>query len=350
MTFTTAGWAVVHSIWQGTLVAGATALLLSVVPGHRARTRYAIACIALALTIAGPIVTALTAVDLLGHATRQQIGPLVDDAVGMPVIVRWRSAIVQGAAAFWIAGVAIGLLFLAWEWRRVRALMRSDLRDAGAPVQRITADLCRRLGVKTPPRVCRSTRVLVPMVVGSRRPMILLPDASIDALGAPGLRVVLAHELAHVKRRDYAANFVQAAAGLLLFHHPAARWMSRQIRAEREYCCDDVAVEVGGVRVYAHALSAIEDSRDGFLAVAAASGTLLDRIQRIAGRPRPALTPVRGALALLVSVMLAGVVLALAMIVPPALPLDVKMRTRRPPPGGIVIPPEARLLPRSSTR
>jgi len=349
MTLTTIGWAVVHSLWQGALVAGLTALVLSLVPGRRARLRYALASLALAVIVVGSGLAALTAVDLLGYATRRQIYPVIDDAIGMPVVVQWRAAIVQSAAILWISGISIGLLRLALEWRRARTLGSRDLADAGVTVRRLVADLRGRLGVETAVRVFRSTRVTVPMVVGWRRPSILLPAASVDALSSTELRAVLAHELAHVGRRDYPANLAQAAADLLLFHHPAARWISRRIRAEREYCCDDVAVAIGGVRDYAHALSTIEESRAGLLAVAAGSGTLLDRIQRIAGRPRPALTPLRGALALVVSATIAAVILTLSMIVPPSLPLDVKMRSRTPP-SGVVVPPDAQMLPRKSAR
>src|SRR5262245_4162185 len=120
MTLTTIGWAVVHSLWQGALVAGLTALLLALVPGRRARLRYGLASLALAVIVVGSGLAALTAVDLLGYATRRQIYPVIDDAIGMPVVVQWRAAIVQSAAILWISGISIGLLRLALEWRRAR--------------------------------------------------------------------------------------------------------------------------------------------------------------------------------------------------------------------------------------
>jgi len=149
------------------------------------------------------------------------------------------------------------------------------------------------------------------------------------------LRAILAHELAHVRRRDYLANVVQIAAEALLFHHPAARWVSRRIRTEREYCCDDVAVHAGAAPAdYARALAALDDARDDCrLAVAAASGTLLDRIQRIVGHPRPTVTPARAAAVMVAAAMLASVILALAAAVPPDLPLDLKLGSKDPVPG-----------------
>jgi hypothetical protein len=85
-------------------------------------------------------------------------------------------------------------------------------------------------------------------------------------------------------------NLLQACIDVLFFHHPAAWWISAQVRAEREHCADDLAVralEAGraGTRLsYARALLALEERRQtAALAVAANGGSLLDRIRRLAG-------------------------------------------------------------------
>jgi bla regulator protein blaR1 len=148
---------------------------------------------------------------------------------------------------------------------------------------------------------------------------------------------VIAHEIAHVRRRDYAANLLQVAADLILWFHPAARWLSRRARIEREYCCDDIAVGLAADRAdYARALAGLEEARhDCPLVVAAASGTLLDRIQRVVGQPRPMLTPARAAAGLALAIAIASIVAALAQVVPPAVPLDARLRSRSPaPPDG----------------
>ena len=89
---------------------------------------------------------------------------------------------------------------------------------------------------------------------------------------------------------------MQVVANALTFHHPAARWVSQKLRTEREYCCDDVVVATyGDAAGYARALALLDERRiDQPLAVAAASGTLLDRIARIAGGSRARLTAWRG--------------------------------------------------------
>ncbi len=56
------------------------------------------------------------------------------------------------------------------------------------------------------------------------------------------LEAVIAHELGHIKRFDVAVNFLQMIAETLFFFHPAVWWLNRRIRADREDCCDDVAI------------------------------------------------------------------------------------------------------------
>jgi beta-lactamase regulating signal transducer with metallopeptidase domain len=346
----TLGWAVVHSLWQGTFIAGLTAMTLSLLRDRHARVRELVACASLAVMVIAPLATAIGGADILDPPTRRQALSLINGAVTLPTIVRWRAILVPGAAALWTAGFIICLLRIAGEWRRARALRPRDRDEAGEDVRAVVAELRASLSVTGGVDVFGSAVATVPMVLGWRRPVILLPARSMDELDADQLRAVLAHELAHVRRFDYLANLLQLAADALLFHHPAARWVSRRIRIEREYCCDDVAVMTGRDRCgYARALAALEDARaDCRPAVAAASGTLLDRIQRIVGHPRRTLTPAQGALALVTASVLAAVMLGFAAVVPPSLPLDASLRMRTPaPPGSVPRASRGDLLPRT---
>jgi hypothetical protein len=100
----------------------------------------------------------------------------------------------------------------------------------------------------------------------------------------------LAHELAHIRRHDYAFNLLQTALETLLFYHPAVWWVSRTIRLEREACCDELAAAVSGDRrKYARALASMEAlrGRSQSLAMAANGGPLLHRIRRLVGVSSP---------------------------------------------------------------
>jgi beta-lactamase regulating signal transducer with metallopeptidase domain len=334
MILATIGWVVLDSLWQWTLVAGAAAMALALAGESRPRARYAIASLALATMLALSAVTAIAANRL--DAPRHAALYAFDSVLMIPAVAPIGYLILRAAAIAWLAGVLIGLLRIAFEWRRARALSHGPLRPPGATVEGIVAAACARMAVGRAVTVRCSTRASVPMLLGWRRPLILLPPGSVTRLSTGQLAAVIAHELDHVRRGDYPANLLQLAADAIAFHHPAARWVSRRIRTEREYCCDDAAVAMTrDAADYARALAALEDARSpSTFAVAAASGTLLDRIQRVVGAPRPVLTRARAACALVVAIALSGVLLAISVNVPPPwVPPGVRMRRPGPPPA-----------------
>jgi TonB family protein len=150
------------------------------------------------------------------------------------------------------------------------------------------------------------------VVLGWLKPVVLVPAAAFLALSPEALEALLAHELAHVRRRDFLANLFQTLAEALLFYHPAVWWLSRRIRQEREHCCDDAAVQTCGDPIlYASALVGLEELRTRpnlipDLAPAASGGQLMSRIQRLL-RPNPAHAPVSPVAAFIPALLLAVV-------------------------------------------
>ena len=332
MMLGTIGWVIMHSLWQWTLIAGVTALLLGLLRNASARTRYAVGCGSIGLMLIGSTLTAATS-GSRGPTLRHDLLYAFDGALIIPPITPNGFMILRVAAAVWLCGLCLCVVRFVMAWRRAHALRWRQLEDVTGGVDAIVDELCRQMHVRVPVDVRCSTRAAVPMLLGARRPLILLPPHTLQQLTAEQLRTVLAHELAHVQRGDYRANVAQAIADLLVFHHPGARWVSRCVRTEREYCCDDIAVALtGDEQTYARALAALEDGRsDQRLAVAAASGTLLDRVQRIVRHPRPVLTAAHGAVVFVITAVLAAALLAIAINVPPPW-VPAGVRIRRPPP------------------
>ena len=336
MTLALIGWMVVHSLWQWTSITGVTALAAGLVRDRHASVRYVIAS-------AGLLAMLLTAIATLatGHGPdrpglRFELLYAFNGALMMPEITPRGRAILRVAAIVWVVGVTVGAVRMLFELRRAWILRRDGLIDPGREMLAMFARLRQELGVTRPVVFQCSTRASVPMLLGWRKPLILLPATAATTLDAGQIRAVLAHELGHVRRWDDVANLVQVIADVAMFHHPAARWISRLVRAEREYSCDDIAI--GATRdatEYARALAAIEDARtDCRLAVAAASGTLLDRIQRILAQPRRSLTRLRGAVICAMATALSLAVASVAInIPPPSVPAGVRMR--RPMPGRV---------------
>ena len=128
------------------------------------------------------------------------------------------------------------------------------------------------------------------MVIGWLRPVVLVPAGLLAGLTPHQLEAVLAHELAHIRRHDYLVNLLQNIVETFFFYHPAVWWISRQIRTEREHCCDDLAAAVCGSTLdYARALTALAELRhtSGVFGLAATGGSLVNRIARLAGVGNP---------------------------------------------------------------
>ena len=149
-----------------------------------------------------------------------------------------------------------------------------------------------RLALKAVPMVAYCERVAVPVVVGFFKPVILLPATMMTGLSSRELAIVLAHELAHVKRFDHILIVAQRLLEATLFFHPAVWWLGRRINDLREQACDDLVIQSGTNRMdYARSLLRVaelrvgDDARAAQLAQLAIDGgtpsKLRQRIQRI---------------------------------------------------------------------
>jgi beta-lactamase regulating signal transducer with metallopeptidase domain len=294
------GWSLVHFVWQG-----AAAALLLVVFNRLFREaapalRYVAASATLALMLALPVATFA----ILKGAAASPVRPTVvasrassADGHAVPASDRtdawtrgWERTrrgidpFLPAGVALWTAGVVLLSLRSLGGWWLVRRLRRSGLAAPDAALAAALARLSRALQVSAPVRLWRSALVQVPTVVGVLRPVILVPASALVGLSPEQIELILAHELAHVRRLDFLVNLLQTGVETLLFYHPAVWWVSHRMRVEREHCCDDLAVAACGDRVrYARALADLEDVCAGApaLALAATGGSLFERIARL---------------------------------------------------------------------
>ena len=326
--FIQVGWALLHFIWQGALIALVFGLTSIALRRCSARVRYLVACgffVAMAIC---PVITWLTIrtdrftlsslvadselstiresqVSLSSKAPTSIESVSSNDQASSPAIEakispnttllaetasNWLDQLSQSiepwiphTVVLWLGGVCALSLRLLLGWVVVVRMRReiSTLAMAGW-CQRMEV-LVSRLRVSTPVKLAESTLVEVPTVIGWLRPMILIPSSAFTGLTASQLEAILAHELAHIRRHDFFVNLVQSVIETLLFYHPAVWWLSKRIREEREHCCDDVAVSVCDSRSeYIRALVEMESLRSrSSLAMAANGGSLLSRTRRL---------------------------------------------------------------------
>jgi beta-lactamase regulating signal transducer with metallopeptidase domain len=333
------GWALVHSLWQGAVLGLLAWVGLRVLRTRGPQGRYLLSCALLALMLALPVAT------LLLLWTPVQLGPgagldgaevalLLARSASLPSEPTLRPFLPWLIAA-WTVGVSVMSLRLVGGWCWIQRLRWMGLEPVAAHWQARLDHLARQMGMAATVRLRSSFAAEVPMVLGWLRPLILVPVAIFTAMEPRALEAILAHELAHVRRHDYFVNLLQSVVEVLLFFHPAVWWLSAQIRAERENCCDDMAVSIcGDPLLFARALAVLEDLRQPLnphpsLALAATGGTLMNRIRRILAPKLPPSPAARAGLlaALAVSVLGAASTLGLRTQEPPKAP-EAKQESR----------------------
>jgi beta-lactamase regulating signal transducer with metallopeptidase domain/HEAT repeat protein len=352
------GWALVHFVWQGTAVAVVLALALVAARRGPASFRYSLSAGALLLMMVVPIGTVIRlrqtsqpvfdAVALHTPTTanapatlpssspakarkRTLPGPRPDYSVGpAPAIsadpgqaltgitsLRFRlERLFPWLVTLWALGVFVLSVRLLGGFLRARQLTTQGTKLVPEEWRRALARLSQALGVRATVRLMESTLVAMPIVIGWLRPVILLPGTVFTGLTPLQLEAILAHELAHIRRHDYLVNLIQAAIETVLFYHPAVWWVSRRLRAEREHCCDDLAVIASGdARAYAAALVDMERLRGAALAFALGAGgggggSLITQVRRLlAPSPSRAETAPRwaaGAVAVVAALAIGG--------------------------------------------
>ena len=290
------GMALVHLLWQGALVAAllVTALHLT----HRANLRYALSCAALALLLGLGVGTAYvsyekplqpSAVSFTEEAFEPALTPVLG-ATTPAIEHRWSDVTAfvrlhsRTLVFIWMLGVVVLAARLGVSWRRAHTLAARLASPAPVEWQQTVDRLAESIGLRRAVRVLSSAAVQVPAVIGWLRPAILLPISTLGGLSPAQLEMILAHELAHIRRHDFFVNMLQSVVETLLFYHPAVWWISRQVRIEREHCCDDMAVLICGNPVqYARALTQLEELRGAVPAasVSATGGSLFQRVRRL---------------------------------------------------------------------
>jgi HEAT repeat protein/beta-lactamase regulating signal transducer with metallopeptidase domain len=150
----------------------------------------------------------------------------------------------QLALLIWIVGAAAVLARLGLGLLGVQWISRRTERVTDAPWLPLARSLAAELGVSRRIVFLRSRRASMPMAWGILRPAVLMP-ADADNWPAERLRIVLLHELAHVKRRDCLTHMLAQMSCAVYWFNPLAWIAARHVRTERERACDDLVLAAG---------------------------------------------------------------------------------------------------------
>ena len=268
-----------HSLWQAALIAVVLFLALRWIKPDRAQLRYRLGTIALC----APLLCAGLTFSYYFHtsecvASTQSVGCETVIVADAPVTLitltapnattaslefsEWIAPHLPTLIALYLIGLCLFATRFAGSLLYVEAL-RYSARPLGEYDRhwsfRLT-ELANQLGANRHIGLANSRRVKTPVLIGYFKPLILFPVGAINALPAEEVEAILHHELAHVLRRDYLMNLLQSLIEVLFYFNPAVWWMSAIVRREREYCCDDLAIQSNCDPItYAYALVHVQE-------------------------------------------------------------------------------------------
>ena len=316
------GWTLLHSLWQIMAIAAFCFLGLKAAQKMSANFRYLLACTALFLALAVPATTFFLFASVPAKTTgnafvessngKKYVGgkPVQGESVSAfekneaetivnsePIYsleniqTHFQNYFVPNLPIlvwFWIAGVLFFAARTGGGLWRLHNLKTTEIVEPNGDWQQQFARLCGKIGVTAKAKLRESAQVAAPVVIGWLKPVVLIPSGAFLGVAPAQLEAIIVHELMHVRRADFLVNFLQTLVEILLFYHPCAWWISREIRREREFVCDDLVVSFYGEPLsYARALANLEQFRQTAkqnvpqLSLAANGGNLMKRIQRI---------------------------------------------------------------------
>ena len=201
---------------------------------------------------ASPSVSTVTLGGGTINIANSQAAPTPDAWVSPPsatndagIVARLRDASVWSIALVLWAAVALAIvLSLTWSALVVRRLVRRSepLDDQSwlTPLYEVSD----RLGLQEPPQLLMSRDAKMPFACGLATPTIVLP-AECEQWSQERRLAVLLHELAHVRRRDLMGHTLGRLVCAVYWFHPLVWTAARQLRAESERACDDLALACG---------------------------------------------------------------------------------------------------------
>jgi beta-lactamase regulating signal transducer with metallopeptidase domain len=177
----------------------------------------------------------------------------------------------------WLVAVAWQAIRLIRGWMAMRRFRHRCRPLCSDELTRHLGTLCKAYGVRRPPLLLAHEGCGSPLLLGMLHPAIVLPSALRGAFGAEQYRMALAHELAHIKRRDLAWSLAAALVRMVFVFHPLVWWGSRRLDVSQEIAADQFVLTGSGkdLSAYAEMLLAVANQpQPGGMVPALSVGTV----------------------------------------------------------------------------
>jgi beta-lactamase regulating signal transducer with metallopeptidase domain/cell division septum initiation protein DivIVA len=289
-------WMLIHSLWQGLLLALVTGIVMLLTNKAKAETRYALTTGLFFTFLAVCCGTYIYEWNNGFAATDSQTAKTGFGNIALLQhygIDGWPAALAQycsSHATYIVLGWFAIFTFRCWQMSRafsyIRRVRTSNHRSPGVYWQNKISTLTQQLQIKRTVTMLESGITKVPVVIGHLKPVIYMPLGLLANLPPDQVEAVLLHELAHIRRNDYLVNLLQNMAESVFFFNPGLLWVSSLVKQEREHCCDDVALaHTGNKKQFIQALISFKEhviyGNSQAVAFPGKKSHLLQRVTRI---------------------------------------------------------------------
>ncbi len=156
--------------------------------------------------------------------------------------IQWGQIGLAALLASWVCGT-VGVVGYLLAKRIYLERFHDDTRvDTKDELLSIVSECAIALDLRHRPDLVVTTHPTIPFVVGWWSPRLVLPKHIVDRSTAADMRLIIAHELNHLRRWDTATNWIQLGVQAVWWFHPLVWWLNAEIRRWRESCCDEEVV------------------------------------------------------------------------------------------------------------
>lgn len=293
------GWALAHSLWQLLIVAAVMWLLFRFKFLNSPQKKYMLGLgglgVMCCMFVGTFIMEFLSFQDegkeaLVFSSQIQASAQPVAGEMHWPAYLSGRIAyVLPYLVYFWVIGVVFYFIRHMGNFVALKQLKARSQQSVPKKILKSIENIKFRVGLNFTVDFRLSSEITVPIAYGLFKPIVLLPLGLVMQLSPAQLEAIIAHELAHIRRHDFAVNLMQSVLEILFFYHPAFWWVNGLVREAREHIADDIAIQAGVKAIdLANALAivandAVVESPELAMAAHSSNFPLLNRIKRMLG-------------------------------------------------------------------
>ncbi|MES1219704.1 MAG: M56 family metallopeptidase, partial [Bacteroidota bacterium] len=299
-------WTLLHSLWQGLIAAAIAGVIILTTRHSKAVLRYNLLSIVFISFIVCTFFTFLYQPGIIGSsfnsATKINVSiipaenfvvtdvaknwiPTIQKKTFFQPIIYYGNKYSSLIAGIWAIFFFFHVLRMLSGLRQAYQLRYLQTFSPAQEWKERLYTLSSLVGIHSKVLLKESGIIKTPVLIGFLKPVILVPLGMFANLSVEQVETIFVHELAHIRRRDFAVNLLQRFAESFFFFNPFISWVSSLVREEREACCDDIVLEyTRDKKSYLEALVSFREAdieTPQYALALGGSNSLLNRAKRI---------------------------------------------------------------------